>query len=283
MNSKLLEFFTKLNYQESRIRSNCFIKLITDDLRKGEIPDIDVDEQWKYDLNLPIDFTQFLIDANNALVHCGPGKPDFSSINNEYLISVVYCGLCSKDSLSESESIPMQAVTLFFTLCSGKCIDTFKIEDTIFSSLLERALDAINDRVADGRKLTASFVSGWNHFLATNKRRFDVGKMAEVLSLAMAKNTSGIIESFNFDDDTWNETSKSLFTCFITIIETRSYEDIRNIVMLISLKLIKYCGDEIVNRNIIRFFKNVLHKFCSEKWYLLILLLVLKDIKNKEV
>ncbi|GJQ68242.1 hypothetical protein Trydic_g10770 [Trypoxylus dichotomus] len=283
MSSRLMEFLNKLSYQESKIKSKCFVKFVIDELKKGDNSEIDVDEQWKYDLNLPIDFTQYLIDCNRTLIHCSFETPNFSGINNEYLIAIIYCGLCSQDSLSESESTPMQAVSLLFTLFSGKYGDAFKIDDETFIAVLERALDAIHDRVTDGRKLTASFASSWNHFLATNKRSFDVSRMAEVLSLAIAKNTSGIIESFDFDDDTWNETSKSLFTCFITIIETRSYEDVRNIIMIISLKLIKNCGDEIVNRNIIRFFKNVLHKFCSEKWYLLILLMVLKEIKNKEI
>lgn len=278
----LTDFISKINYQKSCNRSNLLVKVISNDLQKGLSPDINVDEQFKHDLNLPIKFSEFLAECVTLLTEDNAEDPDFSSINNEFVIIIIYSGLCSTDCILLSDSIPMQAAILFFTLCSGRYADSFEIDDATFSSVLERLLEAIEDRVQAGMKITTSFISVWHQFLATSNKRFDVRRMSEVLALCIAKNTVEIVETFDSDDGTSSDIPKALFACLMTLMDKTSFEDTRNIVTFIGLNLARICTSEIINKNVQRFFQDVLHKFSNEKWYLSMLLLVLEEMKNKE-
>lgn len=301
MASALAEFFCQINYQENRLTSDSFMKFIFADLQSGEMPYIDLTEICEYELALPMEFHRFLPRCNNILNAADIENPDFSCINLEYLTSLIYCGLCSEDTLEEFDSIPVQAANLFFTLCSAKYADAFIIEEIVFNMVLGKILQALEERALMDRKISTMFVQNWNNFLATNLKPYDIERMAEVLAVSLAANTTTLIDSFRLgtelnlyantnikceileDDDTWSNTSKSIFICFKTIIEVAPSHDIKSVVSAISLKLLKHSNKEILCPNVIRFFKKVLHKFCNDKWYLLMLPMALKELKRKEV
>lgn len=77
--------------------------------------------------------------------------------------------------------------------------------------------------------------------------------------------------------------TEPIFRCLATIIQNQHSSNFRIIFVSITLKLIRCCTNEVLTRGVILFFTSILHRYCEERWYLPLLLAMLKQMNTKEV